>query len=152
MDTVSSYDDLARFFAESGLVHQAEPEQFLVKMPTRMGSLDGVMFIRWEATQQVVHFIQTINIEIPAERLSALALAIAILNHALPLPGFGINVGVRNCYFRITMPMRPEGTLTRMEIQGLFNLAVRIAAEQFAILHDVAVNGADPMKLLPTAG
>ena len=151
METISSYDELVELFATSGLQHQAEPEQLLIKIPTREGPLDGVLFIRWEAREQVVHLVQTINIAIPDDRLSALALAIAILNHALPLPGFGINVGLRNCYFRITMPLRPDGTITRQEIQGLFNLVVRSAAEHFAVLRDVARNGADPMSILTAA-
>lgn len=148
METISSYDELVGFFATTGLQHQAEPDQFLIKVPTRQGPLDGVLFIRWEASAQVVHFVQTINLAIPEDRLSALALAIAILNHALPLPGFGINAGLRNCYFRITMPLRPEGTISKQEIQGLFNLVVRHASEHFAVLRDVAQNGADPMQIL----
>ena len=148
METISSYDELVGFFATSGLQHQAEPDQSLIKVPTRQGPLDGVLFIRWEANEQVVHFVQTINIEIPEARLSALALAIAILNHALPLPGFGLNTGLRNCYFRITMPIRPDGTISKQEIQGLFNLVVRNASEHFAVLHDVAQKGADPMQIL----
>lgn len=148
MDIISSYDDLAGFFAESGLQHQAEPEQSLVKVPTRSGPLEGVLFIRWEESQQVVHLVQTIDLAIPEDRLPALALAIAILNHALALPGFGINVGQRQCYFRITMPIRPDGTVTRKEIQGLFNLVVRTATEHLPVLRDVALNGADPMQIL----
>lgn len=148
MDTISSYDDLAGFFAESGLQHQAEPEQRLIKVPTRNGPLEGVLFIRWEADQQVVHFVQTIDLAIPDDRLPALALAIAILNHALPLPGFGINAGLRECYFRITMPIRPDGTISKKEIQGLFNLVVRTATEHLPVLRDVALNGADPMQIL----
>jgi hypothetical protein len=148
MDNISSYEEMVRFLSETGLLHQAEPSQALVKVPVRKGTLDGVMFIRWQADHQVIHFIQTIPVEIPVERLPAVALASAILNHAMPIPGFGINVGSRQAYFRITMPLRPDGTLSRPEIQGLFNLAVRTAAEHHGALREVAVNGADPMHIL----
>jgi hypothetical protein len=148
MDSISSYEEMVHFFTETGLLHQAEPSQALVKVPVRKGALDGVMFIRWQADQQVLHFIQTIPVEIPAERLPAVALASAILNHAMPIPGFGINVGSRQGYYRITLPLRPDGTLTRGEIQGVFNLAVRTAAEHHGALREVAVNNADPMQIL----
>ncbi|HWN71329.1 MAG TPA: YbjN domain-containing protein [Haliangium sp.] len=148
MDTIASYEELVRFFSESGLLHQAEPAEALIKIPTRKDALDGVMFIRWQADHQVVHFVQTMGFEVPAERLQPLAMAMALLNHVLPLPGFGVNVGARQCYFRITMPLRPEGTITRKEIQGLFNVCVRTAAEQHQALRDVAVGNADPMQIL----
>jgi hypothetical protein len=148
MDTIASYEELVRFFSESGLLHQAEPSELLIKIPTRKGALDGVMFIRWQTEHQVVHYVQTLGFEVPPERLQPLALAVAMLNHVLPLPGFGINVGARQCYFRITMPLRPEGTITKQEIQGLFNIVVRTASEQQQALHDVAQAGADPMQIL----
>jgi hypothetical protein len=148
MDTISSYEELVRFFSESGLLHQAEPAESLIKIPTRKDALDGVMFIRWQADHQVVHFVQTLGFEVPAERLQPLAMAMALLNHVLPLPGFGVNVAARQCYFRITMPLRPEGTIARKEIQGLFNVCVRTAAEQHQALHAVAVGNADPMQIL----
>lgn len=148
MDIIRSYDELAGFFAGSGLQHQAEPGQSLIKVPTHKGPLDGVLFIRWEASQQVVHFIQTLDFAIPPERLPAVALAAAILNHALPIPGFGINAGLGNAYFRITMPLRPEGTIAKAEVQGLFNLVVRTASEHLGALREVAVSGADPMAIL----
>jgi hypothetical protein len=151
MDIISNYEELVRFFSESGLLHQAEPAESLVKIPTRKGSLDGVLFIRWQADHQVVHYVQTIGFEIPADRLAAVALAIAMLNHVLPLPGFGINVPARYSYFRVTMPLRPDGTLSKNEIQGLFNLVVRTAAEHHDALRDVALHGADPMQILQVA-
>ena len=36
--------------------------------------------------------------------------------HVLPLPGFGVNVGARQCYFRITMPLRPPRSLTSTRV------------------------------------
>jgi hypothetical protein len=148
MDTIASYEELVRFFSESGLLHQAEPSELVIKIPTRKGALDGVMFIRWQANHQMVHFVQTLGFEAPVERLQPLALAMTLLNHVLPLPGFGINAAARQCYFRITMPLRPEGTITKNEIQGLFNIAVRTAADHHQPLHDVAVGNADPMQIL----
>jgi hypothetical protein len=148
MDTIASYEELVRFFSESGLLHQAEPSELLIKVPTRKGALDGVMFIRWQTDHQMVHFVQTLGFEVPAERLQPLSLAMVLLNHVLPLPGFGINMGARQCYFRVTMPLRPEGTITRKEVQGLFNIAVRTADQHHQALHDVALGGADPTQIL----
>ncbi len=147
MDTITSYDDLVGFFAESGLLHQADPAQSLVTLPTKKDQLEAAMYIRWQQDFEVVHFIQELNFELPEERLSEVALAIVVLNHALPLPGFGINMGTRSSYFRVTMPRRPDGSLLKKEIQGLFNLVVRTAAEHLSKLRAVA-DGADPMKVL----
>jgi hypothetical protein len=148
METISSFDELAAFFAESGLVQESVPEQATIKLPTRKDTLDGVLFIRWEPEQQVVHFVQSLNIALTQERLEPFALAIALLNHVLPFPGFGINVPQGYSYYRVSMPLRPEGTLTKKEIQGLFNLSVRMASEHRPALAAVAENNADPMSIL----
>lgn len=148
MDTISSFDELAAFFAQSGLVHESIREEATLKIPTRKDSLDGVLFLRWEPAQQVVHFVQSLNIAIPEERLQPFALAIALLNHALPFPGFGINIAQGYSYYRVSMPLRPEGTLTKQEVQGLFNLSVRMASEHLPALRDVAEKGTDPGMIL----
>ena len=149
METISSFDELAAFFAESGLVHESVPDQSMIKLPTQKDTLDGVIFVRWEPAQQVVHFVQSLNIALTKERLEPFALAIALLNHVLPFPGFGINVPQGYSYYRFSMPLRPDGTLTRQEIQGLFNLCVRMASEHRPALAAVAENNADPLSVLP---
>ncbi len=148
METISNYEELKDFLSESGLLQQAEPAKSLVKLPIKKGPLDAVLFIRWEANTQVVHFILGLNFEIPEDRLPAYALAVCVLNHAMSLPGFGINAGMRQSYYRITMPLRPDGTITKREIQGLFNLSVGTAAEHFERLRKVAAGEAEPMSVL----
>jgi hypothetical protein len=147
MTNISNFDELAAVFRDSGLAHELEPDASAVKLPISKPPLEGVMFIRWQSDQRVLLLLQTLPFEIPAERMSAMALAIALLNHALVLPGFGLNAEARRCYFRFSMPFRPDGTLTQTEVQGLFNLAVQSAFEHLSALQSVA-EGAEPETIL----
>lgn len=156
METISNYEEFAQFFSESGLLQQADPAAFSIRLPIKKDALDGVMFVRWEANTSVVHFVQTLDFEIPEARLPPYALAVCLLNHALSIPGFGINAGLRQSYYRITMPLHPDGTITKQEVHGLFNHSVNTAAEHVEQLRAIATTDADPMTILsppaPAAG
>lgn len=148
MSVISSYDELVALFREAPLTLQAMPEQSAVQIAVSKGPLEGVMFIRWQAEHKLVDFLQGLPFEIPEERIPAVATAIALLNHALVLPGFGINVAARRCYYRFTMPLRDDTSLSAQEVQGLFNLCVRNAAERLAPLQAVAEQDANPVTVL----
>ena len=152
MATISSFDELAAFFAESGLVHESKAAQSTIQLPIRQDTLDGVLFIRWEPEQQVAHFVQSLNIALTEDRLEAVALAMALINHLLPFPGFGINVAQGYGYYRFSLPFRPEGSLTQQEVQGVFNLCVQMASAHRPALAAVAEQGAAPTSVLPAAG
>lgn len=146
---ISSYDQLVAYLRDEGLNIQANPEQSSLQLGISEGPLEGgLMFIRWNDEHKVVDFLAALPFEVPEERIAAVATAIALLNHVLVLPGFGLNAAARRCYFRFTMPLRDDSNISAVEVKGLFNLCVRNAAERFIPLRAVAEQGADPTTVL----
>ena len=65
-------------------------------------------------------------------------------NHALAVPGFGLDHQNRKLYYRFVAPFMPRGGLQDKEVRLYFQLTLKQAAEFFASLKQVA-EGADPV-------
>ncbi len=153
METIASYQDLVALLSQAGLQHQADAAGRTVQVMVEKDDLIGSVFIQWQEEQKLLHLVLPLSIEISPAHLPQLALALAILNHGLPLPGFGLNVAINQCYFRITVPLRPSSagggfSIAGKEVQGLFNLVVTTAAQHLPRLREIAAGSFDPMTLV----
>ncbi|WP_197443757.1 YbjN domain-containing protein [Maioricimonas rarisocia] len=124
---LTSFDDVVTILERDAVSHQANAEQQFVTIPTRRNGFQGVMLIRWAASDGVLHFVQNLPLEVPDERHSDLAEAMVRLNHAYPVPGLGFNHVTKTAYFRMTVPIQPRGGLTDREMTTYFNYALQQA-------------------------
>lgn len=148
---VASYPGLLALLRQDQVLFRAEPGALMVRIPTQQGELEGELELRWAREDGVIHFIHALPFEVPPERLGALALAIAAINHALPVPGFGLNTGQRRVYLRVAAPAPLGDGLDPREIRALFRYAVRTAADFWGPLRRVAEEGADPTAVVADA-
>lgn len=149
---LASFDDLVALLTHDNVPHQADAAQGRVVIPTESGPLVGEMLLLWEADSPVVQFIHPLDFEVPMERIAAAESAIARINHALVLPGFGLDHDHRYLYYRLSTPRRPDGTLLPDEVERLFRTTVNTARDFFLPLQAVALRGADPANVVAAAG
>jgi hypothetical protein len=76
--------------------------------------------------------------------------AVTRLNHALALPGFGLNHQTSTLYFRVTLPVAAAG-VSPQDLQSVFRAAVRTAFDMLPALRRVAEEGADPTMIVEDA-
>jgi hypothetical protein len=100
-----AFDDLIAAVVGQGLPHEVDRAAQRVVLPVRRPPVVGTIAMTWAAAAlQLVHVLDGVD---GAVRFSALADAIARINHALPEPGFGLDGGV--VYFRLAL-LRRRGT------------------------------------------
>lgn len=126
---ISSYSELLELLAREGVLHQARTEEKSVTIPTEKGSLDGMLLMRWQDSDGIIQFIQSMPLEIPADKLALVESAIARLNHALALPGFDLNHEYRLLTYRQVLPIYPRGYVHPAEIQAMFRVTVKTASD-----------------------
>ncbi len=126
---IASYPDLLELLAREGVLHQARTEEKSVTIPTEKGALDGMLLMRWQESDGIIQFIQSLPLEIPADKIAAMESAIARLNHALALPGFDLNHEYRMLTYRQILPIYPRGYVHPAEIQAMFRVTVKTAAD-----------------------
>jgi hypothetical protein len=148
---LANFQDLLNLLKEDNVPHRANPEQQSVELPTQSGELEGEMLILWDARSSLVQCIHPLPFEVPEDRIPAAESAIARINHALTLPGFGLNHVSRLLYYRLSVPRRDDGTLSAQELQRLFRTTVRTAADFYRPLSGVVREGKNPEQVIANA-
>ena len=126
---IASYRELLDLLAREGVLHQARTEEKSVTIPTEKGTLDGMLLMRWQDSDGVIQFIQSMPLEIAEDKVALVESAIARLNHALALPGFDLNHEYRLLTYRQVLPIYPRGYVHPAEIQAMFRVTVKTAAD-----------------------
>lgn len=150
-NSITSYDDLLDLLRKDGVLHQADVADRSITIPTGRGELRGVLMMRWQGEQGVLQLVQSLPFKVPDERLSAYESALARINHALLIPGFGYNHEVGSAYFRVALPMFPGRPLRAEDVRAAFRTAVKTSADFLPALRRVALEGAAPNTIVADA-
>lgn len=147
---IRSYQDILDLLARDGLMHQADTADLSVRIPTQRGPFEGVLLLRWQERDGVMQLIHPLPLRARPDRLSAVESAVLRLNHALALPGFGIDHGSGQLYYRVTLPVVPDGVSDRA-VQSVFRAAVRTVYDLLPALRRVVEEGATAEAIVADA-
>jgi hypothetical protein len=106
---VGSFDELIAFLGAEGASFRIDATAQIVQLSTRAPAHDGALFLRWDRDLAYVQIVATLLRDVPEDRLREVVDAVTRLNHALPLPGFGMDLGRRQVYFRVTLIAGEDG-------------------------------------------
>lgn len=146
---LGTIEELVSQLIQDGIDHRREGERVLI--PVERGPLDSTLVLMWSSTHGLVQYIVPLPFEVPAERAPTFALGLCHVNHALMLPGFGIDAEHRYPYFRMSHPLRPDGTIALGELRRGFSTAVRTAADLLPALAALSDGAIGPTEVLKTA-
>ncbi|MEL6382809.1 MAG: YbjN domain-containing protein [Cyanobacteria bacterium J06626_18] len=138
---LASFDDLIALLEQNRIPYRiANPSSHSqVELPTRIGALQSQLMIIWGPTAPILQCIHPLPFRVPEERVAAIESAIARINHALVLPGFGLNHKVRLIYYRLSIPRRDNDQLSAQEFQKACQTAIGTAADFYLPLKKVAL-------------
>lgn len=145
-----SFDDLVHLIEGLGLPHHAEPEQSAIEVGTRIRGEPARMVIVWDPRATLLHVIHPLPMPTPAERAPALCEAIARVNHALVMPGFGWNPQDGGLYYKLVVPRHPDGALPSEDADRAVRTVLASVRDLLPALRAVA-SGADPADVLTIA-
>jgi hypothetical protein len=134
---IRSFQDLLAVLERDGVPHQTELAEKTVRIPTQRGTLDSILLLRWQDSDGVIQFIQALPLDVSEDKLGLLSEAVTRMNHVMAIPGFDLNHGHRLLAFRLYLPLYPRGEVTAAEVQAMFSLAVRTAADFLPVLAQV---------------
>ena len=105
-EAVWSYADLCEYLVEEEVAHLRDDGACVVEIPTAHGALP--LLLRWEWHRPLVQIVQPIAIDVPVDRLAAIELTLARLNHAAPAPGYAVDLDRRFAYYRVVVERTPD--------------------------------------------
>lgn len=107
---LTSFRELTAYLAEQNVPHAVNGDAQIIEIPTKSPPLEGTVYLRWEKNEPLVQVIHPIVLSVKEpEKIRELEKAICRINNALPLPGFGFDYERGTLYFRLSIPMFPEG-------------------------------------------
>src|SRR5262245_40693694 len=98
---LTTFLEMVMFLDRQATPMRVEPEKERVVVSTAGRGLPGEMAILWDQQHMLVQCLYPLPFQIPAERMSAMDEAVTRINHALALPGLGVDHGGRLVYCRI---------------------------------------------------
>ena len=128
-DRVESYADLVESFEAMKIKFQNNEEGRTIMFETRRKGFEGVMVVKWDDRNGVMHLIQTMPLRIEKENFDRFLLVAQKLNHGFLFPGLGINLDNGGTYYRLSIPVSPRGYLLRNELETYTRFSISKAAE-----------------------
>ena len=116
-DRVESYADLVDSFDDMKIKFQNNEEASTLLFQTKRKNFEGVMVVKWDDRNGVMHLIQTMPLRIEKEKFSRFLLVAQKLNHGFLFPGLGINLDNGGTYYRLSIPVSPRGYILRKELE-----------------------------------
>lgn len=148
---LTNFSDLLNLLTKDKIPHQVDRQQQRVSIPTKSGVLEGELLIEWDVSNPIVQVIQPLPFLVPENRIAACESAIARINHALMLPGFGLNHASCLLYYRLSIPRRSDGSFPVDELQLLFRTAISAARDFYLPLAGVVLQEQNPENVIAVA-
>ena len=145
---INSFDDLVEILQKENVPFRADRDNQVVELAVHTGPLHTEMVIRWEAQLVLAQFIVAFPLHVPVERLGPVEHALAVLNHRLIMPGFGVDNEKRLLYFRLVTPRQDDGSMSYDQINRLVSAAVDTLLDFYPLLVGVVNEGKSVDELL----
>lgn len=147
--TLNTYEDLLSFLRGQGAVFVEVPGQPAVELATHQPPVEGVLCIIWHPDVPLVQLVHPLPFQIPPDRIPAIERALLLINHALILPGFGMNHAQSTAYFRLALPRQVDAGIAEAEFQRAISTLMGTLRNFWEPLRAVA-EGAPPEGVLST--
>lgn len=147
---LTSFEDLVAFLESQSIPHRVVQGQQKVVIPTRAKDIESELAILWGHEHSIVQCIHSLPFKIREERISEMEGAIARINHALMLPGFGIDHENRYVYYRMMIPLRNHSASVT-ELEELFRTCVSTSSNFYILLSEVNSGKVDAHEVIEFA-
>lgn len=145
---IANFDGLVEVLQKENVPFRADRDNQIVEIAVHTGPLHTEMVIRWELRLLLAQFIVAFPFHVPVERMAAVEHALAIINHRLIMPGFGLDNDKRLLYFRLVTPRQDDGAMSYDHIHRLISAAVDTLLDFYPLLVSVVTEGKEPDALL----
>lgn len=144
-----SFEDLKSLLSRRDVPTLVDEERQAVEIPTFIRGEPHQAVLLWDPRASLLAVIQPIHVPVSAEVEPAVLDALARVNHALVLPGYGYDHERRTIYFRWVVPREPEGAMSEASLDRAVNTALQSCRDFLPSLRAVA-SGAVPSSAVLT--
>jgi hypothetical protein len=146
------FDELVAFLrAEGAAPTTVDAGAQALELATHAPPVEGALAIRWDPSHDLLQLFHPLPFTPAPERLAAVERAIARVNDALVIPGFGLRRDSGLLYFRLVVARHLDGALDEGELRRALSTVLTTLGDFWVPLRRVALDGADPDAVLADA-
>jgi hypothetical protein len=145
---VSTFADLVALLESENVPCQGDAATQVVTFPVKNGPLDSEMIIRWEKQLLLAQFAVAFPYKIPPQHMALTEHALALINHRLIMPAFGVDHDNRLLYYRVVVPRTDDGALSYDHLFRLVSTTIDTMIDFYELLGQVVLQGAAVEPLL----
>lgn len=108
---ITSFSDLCGVFEDRQIPFHREDVHSALEIPTRIRGEQFVAVLVWDPRAKLFQVVQPLIFDVPADRHADIAMALVHVNHALVLPGFGLDPHLNRLYYRWVVPRQEDGSM-----------------------------------------
>ena len=138
---VSTFAELMALLEAENVPCQGDAAMQVVTFPVKNGPLDSEMIIRWEKQLLLAQFAVAFPYKIPPQHLALCEHAVALVNHRLIMPAFGIDHDNRLLYYRVVVPRTDDGALSYDHLFRLVSTTIDTMIDFYELLGRVILQG-----------
>jgi len=142
---IASWQDLVAHLTKENVRFQQNDADQAIQIEIQLDNFSSQLYLRWETNLPYVQAICPVHMNVPDDRVPAVESAIARLNHAIALPGFGYDHANKFVYFRLTITVEPAGmdaNFFGLMAQGVVNNARDFHSAIAGVIHGDPPEGA----------
>lgn len=128
-EMVQSFAELCEAYAAQKIKFKRNDENQTLIFLTKQGDFTALMVVKWDSSNGVVHFIQTMPLAVKEDQVDLYLKVSQTLNHAFLFPGLGVDLDKKGTYYRLSVPVAPRGYLFDYEVGTYTKFVLNKAAE-----------------------
>ena len=146
---LGSFQDLKALFVSRDVPIVTDEARQAVEIPTYIRGEGHRAVLLWDPRATLLLVIQPLAVEVPLDREGAMTDALARVNHALVLPGFGYDHDRHAVYFRWVVPRESEGGMREAAVDQAIATVLQSCREFLPGLRAVASAQISPDQVVP---
>ena len=135
---LTNFADLKSFLTSRGVPFAADDARQVLEIPTTIRGEAHAGVILWDPRAALLHVIQVLGVAVPPGRERDLVDAIARINHALVLPGFGFDHAAGQVYYRWVVPRAADGGMSEEDLDRAIRTVLESCRDFLPALRAVA--------------
>lgn len=143
-EIVGTCEALAEAMQRDGVPVDCPAGSDRILFPAVDSGLDTTAVLIWPAQVALLQLMLPLRFAIVPAHRAALCEAVVRLNHALVLPGFGVDVARGLVYFRGVLAREPDGSVGVDAVRRMVQASISTAARFGTVLAQVADGSLQP--------
>lgn len=148
---IGSLEELSAELTADGMQHKTDLAREQIVMTMEIAESTTATVLMWPKNSPLIQALVILPFKVKGERSAALMEAVTRLNHALMVPGFGLDLDNSQAYYRAYQPKGPTAEVPIEQVKQMFATAINMSERFAPLLRAVNAGELEPKDVVIAA-